>query len=145
MIPKWIVFIPSDVQTGRKIGVKIRQAGVISIKVPTISRITLIRSKITILLLLTDRSALDTSVGILVNAITHDIMLDTPIRKIMIPVISALSFKICGISLIVMERYTKSDRNRLYTTATTEPSVAVNTPKIIPPITITIRRRHGNA
>ena len=54
MIPKWIVSIPSAVHTGRKIGVKIRQAGVISINVPTIRRIILIRNRITNLLLLTE-------------------------------------------------------------------------------------------
>jgi len=52
MIPKWIVFIPSAVHTGRKIGVKIRQAGVISMNVPTTRRMTLIRRKMTYLLLL---------------------------------------------------------------------------------------------
>ena len=98
MIPKWIVVIPSAVHTGRKIGVKIRQAGVISINVPTTSKIMLIRKKMTYLLLLIDNNAEDTNVGILVNAITHDMMLDTPIRKMMIPVISALSFNNLGIS-----------------------------------------------
>jgi len=52
----------------------------------------------TYLLLLIDNNAEDTNVGILVNAITHDMMLDTPIRKMMIPVISALSFNNLGIS-----------------------------------------------
>ena len=52
----------------------------------------------TYLLLLMDNNAVDTNVGILVNAITHDMMLDTPIRKMMIPVISALSFNNLGIS-----------------------------------------------
>ena len=145
MIPKWIVVIPSAVHTGRKIGVKIRQAGVISINVPTIRRIILIRNKITNLLLLTESSAVDTSSGILVNAITHDMMLDTPIRKMMIPVISALSRRIFGSSLILIDLYTNNDRSRLYTTATTEPSVAVKIPKMIPPITITIRSRQGRA
>ena len=145
MIPKWIVVIPSAVHTGRKIGVKIRQAGVISINVPTIRRIILIRNKITNLLLLTESSAVDTSSGIFVNAITHDMMLDTPIRKMMIPVISALSRRIFGSSLILIYLYTNNDRSRLYTTATTEPSVAVKIPKMIPPITITIRSRQGRA
>ena len=104
MIPKWIGFMPSAVHTGRKIGVKIRQAGVISMKVPTISRITLINRKITILLLLMASKPLETAVGILVNAITHDIILETPIRKIIIPVISALSLKILGRSFKLMER-----------------------------------------
>ena len=45
MIPKWMVFMPSARQMGRKIGVRIRQAGVMSIKVPTISsRILMIKS-----------------------------------------------------------------------------------------------------
>ena len=94
IIPKWIVFIPNAVHTGRKIGVKIRQAGVISIKVPTISRIILIMNRITNLLSLIDSSPLETSDGILVKAMTQDIMLETPIRKIIIPVISALSLRI---------------------------------------------------
>ena len=90
-------------------------------------------------------AAEDTNVGILVNAITHDMMLDTPIRKMMIPVISALSRRIFGSSLILIDLYTNNDRSRLYTTATTEPSVAVKIPKMIPPITITIRSRQGRA
>ena len=145
MIPKWIVFIPSAVHTGRKIGVKIRQAGVISMNVPTTRRMTLIRRKMTYLLLLIARSPADTIAGIFVNAITHDMILDTPIRKMMIPVISALSLKIFGSSLILIDLYTNRERHRLYTTATTDPSVAVNTPKMIHPITITIRSRHGSA
>ena len=57
----------------------------------------------TYLLLLIDNNAEDTNVGIFVNAITHDMMLDTPIRKMMIPVISALSFNNFGISDNLMD------------------------------------------
>ncbi len=53
--------------------------------------------------MLTDNSPVETSSGIFVNAMTHDIIEDTPIRKIIMPVISALSFKICGRSLILMD------------------------------------------
>ena len=42
--------------------------------------------------------------GIPVNAMTQLIILDTPIRKMMIPVISALSRKIFGSSETLMER-----------------------------------------
>ena len=35
MIPNWIGSIPKDLTTGRKIGVKIKTAGVMSIKTPT--------------------------------------------------------------------------------------------------------------
>ena len=48
-------------------------------------------------------AAEDTNVGILVNAITHDIMLDTPIRNMMIPVISALSIRSLGSSLTLID------------------------------------------
>ena len=45
----------------------------------------------------------DIAAGIPVNAITHDIMLDTPIRKIIIPVISALSIRSFGSSLTLID------------------------------------------
>lgn len=113
MIPKWMVFMPSAVHTGRKIGVKIRHAGVISMKVPTTNKIMLIINRMTILLLLIASRPLDTSVGILVNAITQDMILDTPIRKMMIPVISALSFRSFGISFILIDLYPNSDNSKL--------------------------------
>ena len=81
----------------------IRQAGVISINVPTIRRITFIISKITYLLLLIPSITPDIAAGIPVKAITHDIMLDTPIRNIIIPVISALSTRSLGSSLILID------------------------------------------
>ena len=105
----------------------------------------LINKKITYLLLLTDNKAEDTIDGIFVNAITHDMILDTPIRKIMIPVISALSFNHLGMSFHVIDLYTNNESNKLYTTAITEPSVAVKIPAMIPPITITISNKQGNA
>ena len=98
-----MVLIPSALQTGRKIGVKIRHAGVISMNVPTTSRIILINRKIMYLLFVIARSPLDTASGIFVNAITHDMILDTPIKKIMIPVISALSLNNFGRSFKVMD------------------------------------------
>ena len=103
MMPKWMVFMPKAWQTGKKMGVKIRQAGVISIKVPTTSRMMLMRNRITYLLLLMESRALDTRDGMLVNAMTQDMMLDTPIRKMMMPVISALSRRILGISFSLMD------------------------------------------
>ena len=56
MMPKWMVFMPKAWQTGKKMGVKIRQAGVISIKVPTTSRKKCMRTRITYLLLEVARS-----------------------------------------------------------------------------------------
>ena len=37
MIPKWIEFMPTAVTIGRRIGVRIRIAGVVSITIPTIN------------------------------------------------------------------------------------------------------------
>ena len=48
--------------------------------------------------------AVETAFGISVNAITQLMILETPIRKMMIPVISALSRKIFGSSETLMER-----------------------------------------
>ena len=47
-IPKWIGLTPNLIATGRKIGVNINTAGVMSIKVPTTNRIELMISRITI-------------------------------------------------------------------------------------------------
>ena len=88
---------------GRKIGVKIRHAGVISIKVPTISSRILIINRMTYRLLLIPSIASETAPGIPVKAITQLIMLDTPIRKMIIPVIYALSRKISGSSESLMD------------------------------------------
>ena len=47
--------------------------------------------------------ASDTAVGMPVKAMTQLMMLDTPIRKMIMPVISALSRKILGSSLSFMD------------------------------------------
>ena len=54
-------------------------------------------------MLLMESIASDTAVGIPVKAITQLMMLDTPMRKIMIPVISALSKKMRGSSENLMD------------------------------------------
>ena len=51
MIPKWIGSMPNCTATGRKIGVKIKTAGVISMNMPTIRRKMLINKRMTIGLL----------------------------------------------------------------------------------------------
>ena len=66
---------------GRKMGVKIRQAGVMSMKVPMINSRILMINRITYLLSLIPSMASDTALGMPVNAITQLMMLDTPIRK----------------------------------------------------------------
>ena len=54
-------------------------------------------------LLLMLNMASETAVGIPVKAITQLMMLETPIKKMMIPVISALSKNIFGSSEILMD------------------------------------------
>ena len=57
MIPKWIGSTPNCVTTGRKIGVKINTAGVISIKIPTQRRKKLMSKRMMIRLLESAMSA----------------------------------------------------------------------------------------
>jgi hypothetical protein len=63
MMPKWTGSIPSPITTGRKIGVKINTAGVMSMNVPTASSKTLINSRITSGLSLSPSIALLTLCG----------------------------------------------------------------------------------
>ena len=44
-----------------------------------------------------------TSCGMPVNAMTHDMIEDTPIKKMMMPVICALSLKMAGKSLHLID------------------------------------------
>ena len=84
---------------------KINVAGVISMNVPTTNKIMLIINRMTYLLLEIDNNPFETIVGMFVKAITQDIILETPIKKIMIPVISALALKISGKSFHFIDLY----------------------------------------
>ena len=101
-IPNCTGSIPSLMAMGKNIGVKINTAGVISINVPTASKITFIISNITKLLSETDIRACDTSCGIFSNAITQDIAIEVAINNITIAVVEALLNKIFGKSLSVI-------------------------------------------
>src|SRR5690625_3904064 len=89
MIPKWTGSTPSSVTTGRKIGVKIRTAGVISMNMPTTNRIRLIVRRITILLSLRPSRAELISWGIPSKDITPDILTDAAISSITMAVVEA--------------------------------------------------------
>ena len=75
--PKWIGSRPIEVATGKRIGAKTKMAGVVSMKQPTMSKIKLIRSRMTIGLSETVIIIWVTIVGIysmvmiLVNAVAH--------------------------------------------------------------------------
>lgn len=92
--PNWISVIPRLWAIGRKIGVKIRIAGVISINIPTIIKITFIKKKITYLFEDTDKSASLVTAGIPEYAITKDIAEEAEIRNRIIPLVQALLTRI---------------------------------------------------
>ena len=79
---------------GRKIGVKIRIAGVMSINIPTIIKITFIKKKITYLLEDTDKSASLITAGIPEYAITKDMAEEAEIRNRIMPLVQALLTRI---------------------------------------------------
>ena len=99
MTPKWIGLIPKLCTIGRKIGVKIKSAGAISINVPTIRRKILRISRITYLLLEIPRTSLLIAAGSPVKDITNDNTEDAPMISITIVVITAASTSSFGISL----------------------------------------------
>ena len=89
---------------GRNSGVKIRIAGVTSIKVPDTSRMTFMIRRMMYLLLVRPSSRAATASGICRNAMTQPRMLDTPTRKTTMPDILAESTMIFHRLLRLMER-----------------------------------------
>ena len=119
IIPKCVGSMPNEVTTGKKIGVKINTAGVMSIKMPTISSIKLIISRIIILLSLIPNKKALMSCGMFSNERTHDIHIEAPISSITIAVVSIDSNKTFGIPLTVNSLYIKP-KTRVYKTAIAE-------------------------
>ena len=102
--PNWISLIPRLCAIGRKIGVKIRIAGVISMNMPTTIRITFIRRKITYLLVEMDMIPLEIAAGIPEYAITMDMAEEAEIRNRMMPLVQALLTKLFMKDFTVMLR-----------------------------------------
>ena len=102
--PNWISLIPRLCAIGRKIGVKIRIAGVISMNMPTTIRITFIRKKITYLLVEMDIIPLEIAAGIPEYAITKDMAEEAEIRNRIMPLVQALLTKIFMKDFTVMLR-----------------------------------------
>lgn len=92
--PNWILDIPRLSAIGRKIGVKIKIAGVISINIPTIKRITFISRKITYGFSDTDIIAVLIAAGIPEYAITKDIAEEAEIKNRIMPLVHALFTRI---------------------------------------------------
>ena len=85
IIPKWTSLIPSSWTIGRNIGVNIKTAGVMSINIPTNSRIRLISNKMTMGLSLNDNNQTLKLCGRSSYAITHDIPILQSTRNNTIP------------------------------------------------------------
>ena len=101
-IPKCTGCIPNSVTTGRKIGVKIRTAGVISMKVPTMSSVILIMRKITNGLLNCSNKKLVSNWGMLSKAKSQDMAIEVQIRNITMAVVLALLSRIDEKSLTLI-------------------------------------------
>src|SRR5690554_2026610 len=104
MIPKCIGSIPIEVTTGRKIGVKINTAGVMSINKPTNNKIKLMRINTTNLLSLSVNNALLMDCGISSLDITQDMLIDVAINNMTMAVVSDDFSKMAGTSLILSSR-----------------------------------------
>ena len=93
IIPNCTGCMPKVIATGRKIGVKIRTAGVISIKVPTISKIIFIIRKMTMGLLTLSNSVEVNICGIPSKENNHDMAIEVEIKNITTAVVLALLSK----------------------------------------------------
>ena len=145
IIPKWTGSIPSSTATGRKIGVKIRTAGVISINTPTPSNVILMMTRMRKGLSLSVSNPEVTICGIFSYDMTHDIPRDVPINKATIAVVLQLARMVLGKSASLSSLLITQARIKAYNTAIADASVAVNIPAMIPPITMTIINRLGIA
>ena len=90
-IPKCTGCIPNSVTTGKKIGVKIRTAGVISINVPMINNTKFINKKITILLVNCSNKKLLINSGIPSKENSQDIAIEVQIKNITTAVVFELA------------------------------------------------------
>lgn len=102
IIPKCKGVIPNAVQTGSKMGVKIKMAGVRSMKVPTNNNNKLMTSKIMIGLSEIPIIAFAINVGISVKDITQAKIFEAPIRNIIIADNLALLTRMSYKSLILI-------------------------------------------
>ncbi len=99
---------PSSVTTGKKIGVKMSTAGVMSMKVPTTSRIRLISSKMTTVLSVSPSSPSLICCGMCSYDSTHDIAMEVPMSSITMAVVRTVSSRMSGRSFTEISRYTKA-------------------------------------
>src|SRR5699024_1975871 len=94
IMPKCTGSTPSSVTMGKKIGVKMSTAGVMSINMPTINKIKLMISRITMGLSLKAIKEVLTVCGIFSSDITHDKAIEVAISSIKIAVVLTASTNI---------------------------------------------------
>jgi len=90
-VPKWIGSTPNSRTIGRKIGTKIRMAGVGSMNVPTTSRMIIIRMRMTVPLSVRPSTASEMRSGIRANDMKKDSAVETPTSSMTIAVVRAAS------------------------------------------------------
>lgn len=108
IIPKWMGSIPIAVTIGKKMGVKIKIAGVISINIPTTSKIILMIKSMMIGLLLMLRSVEDIVWGIFSYAIIHESPVQVAIRSNTTAVVLAVESNTDVMSPIFISPYTNA-------------------------------------
>src|SRR5690606_24769534 len=95
-MPNCMGSIPSSVTIGRKMGVNMSTAGVMSIKMPTNNNNKLIINKITIGLSLKPNNTSLIPCGMFSKDITQDMLMDAPISNMTIAVVAEASNKMLG-------------------------------------------------
>ena len=88
MIPKWSGSMPRPTATGRKMGVKMRIAGVMSMNVPTTSSTRLMRSSNTMGLSVSPIMPSATPCGIRSNESTHERAIEVATRSMTTAVVT---------------------------------------------------------
>ena len=102
--PKCTGSTPSDSAIGRKIGVKMRMAGVMSMKKPTTSKIRLMVSRMMTLFSERARMASSMMMGMSALAIAQLMPEEQPISSMTMALVTMESKKIFGRSLILISR-----------------------------------------
>ena len=102
--PKWTGSTPNSVTIGRKIGTKMRMAGVGSMKVPTASRTTIMMMRTTTLESVKPSTASEMMSGIRAKLMTKDSAVETATSSMTMAVVRPASTRIAGRSRSLMLR-----------------------------------------
>lgn len=126
--PKWIGSTPIEAATGIKIGAKIKIAGVVSIKQPTISNKRLMSKRITILFEEIAIKPFATIVGICSKVITLEKAVAQPKITMVVAVVEQEVLMALMNLAKVNSRWKNTPQTKAYTAATAAASVGVKIP-----------------